>query len=235
MNKRWKSRMILCLAVVLLLCSACAGTTPDAQTDTQPPAQSSEPTQSPASEPAPDTQSQAPADTEPAPEPSAEAPTETGTNTLVVYFSATGTTRAVAETIAAITDADLYEIRPAEPYTDADLNWHDNTSRSTIEQNDDAARPAIDGEPVSPEGYATVYVGYPIWWGEEPRILDTFVESYDFDTATMIPFCTSASSGIGRSGKNLAEHAKGGNWLDGRRFSGGVSESDLADWIKGLN
>ena len=140
MNKRWKSRMILCLAaVVLLLCSACAGTTPDAQPDTQPPAQRSEPTQSPASEPAPDTQSQAPADSEPAPEPSAEAPTETGTNTLVVYFSATGTTRAVAEAIAAITDADLYEIRPAEPYTDADLNWHDNTSRSTIEQNDAAA------------------------------------------------------------------------------------------------
>ena len=235
MNKRWKSRMILCLAaVVLLLCSACAGTTPDAQPDTQPPAQSSEPTQSPASEPAPDTQSQAPADTEPAPEPSAEAPTETGTNTLVVYFSATGTTRAVAETIAAITYADLYEIRPAEPYTDADLNWHDNTSRSTIEQNDAAARPAIDGEPVSPEGYATVYVGYPIWWGEEPRIMDTFVESCDFGEATVIPFCTSSSSGIGRSGQNLAEHAGSGVWQDGKRFGAGVSEDELRAWIDGL-
>ena len=88
---------------------------------------------------------------------------------------------------------------------------------------------------IDPSGYERIYVGYPIWWGEEPRILDTFVESYDFGTITMIPFCTSASSGIGRSGKNLAENAKCGNWLDGKRFSGSVSESDLESWMKGLN
>ena len=154
---------------------------------------------------------------------------------LVVVFSATGTTMGVAEKVAAIEDADLYEIVPAEPYSDADLNWNDRNSRSTKEQNDTSARPAIASEPIDLSGYERIYIGYPIWWGEEPRILDTFVESYDFGTITMIPFCTSASSGIGRSGKNLAENAKCGNWLDGKRFSGSVSESDLESWMKGLN
>lgn len=153
---------------------------------------------------------------------------------LVVVFSATGTTMGVAEKVTAIEDADLYEIVPAEPYTDADLNWNDRNSRSTKEQNDTSARPAIASEPIDLSGYERIYIGYPIWWGEEPRILDTFVESYDFGTITMIPFCTSASSGIGRGGKNLAEHAIGGSWLDGKRFSGSVSASDLENWINGL-
>lgn len=153
---------------------------------------------------------------------------------LVVVFSATGTTMGVAEKVAAIEDADLYEIVPAEPYSAADLNWNDRNSRSTKEQNDTSARPAIASEPIDLSGYERIYIGYPIWWGEEPRILDTFVESYDFGTITMIPFCTSASSGIGRSGKNLAEHAIGGSWLDGKRFSGSVSTSDLENWINGL-
>jgi flavodoxin len=152
----------------------------------------------------------------------------------VVVFSATGTTKGVAEKIAAIEDADLYEIVPAEPYSDGDLNWNDRNSRTTKEQNDKNVRPGIASETVDLSGYERIYVGYPIWWGEEPRILDTFVESYDFGSAVMIPFCTSASSGIGRSGKNLAEHATGGSWLDGKRFSGSVSESDLANWINGL-
>ncbi|MBQ9188736.1 MAG: flavodoxin [Clostridia bacterium] len=153
---------------------------------------------------------------------------------LVVVFSATGTTKGVAEKIAAIEDADLYEILAAEPYSDADLNWHDSNSRTTKEQNDSSVRPAIASETLDLTGYERIYVGYPIWWGEEPRILDTFVESYDFGSAVMIPFCTSASSGLGRSGKNLADHANGGSWLDGKRFSGSVSESDLANWINGL-
>lgn len=154
---------------------------------------------------------------------------------LIVVFSATGTTKSVAEKIAAIEDADLYEILAAEPYSEADLNWHDSNSRTTKEQNDNSARPAIASESIDLTSYERIYVGYPIWWGEEPRILDTFVESYDFGAITMIPFCTSASSGLGRSGKNLADHANGGNWLEGKRFSGGVSESDLVDWINGLN
>ena len=158
----------------------------------------------------------------------------TGKDTLVVVFSATGTTKGVAEKIASITDADLYEIIPAEPYSDADLNWNDKNSRTTIEQNDASVRPAISGEAISLEGYKTIYIGYPIWWGEEPRIMDTFVESYNFDGITMIPFCTSGGSGIGRSGKNLAEHAGSGNWLEGDRLQGSASEADLQSWIDGL-
>ena len=155
----------------------------------------------------------------------------TGKEVLVVYFSATGTTKGVAEKIAAITDADLYEITAAVEYSSADLNWNDRNSRSTIEQNDRNARPEISSDPVNLEGYKTIYIGYPIWWGEAPRIMDTFVESYDFDEITMIPFCTSSSSGIGRSGKILEENAESGNWLDGKRFGGNVSENELREWI----
>lgn len=153
---------------------------------------------------------------------------------LVVVFSATGTTKGVAEKIAAIEDADLYEIKAEQEYTAADLNWNDSNSRSTIEQNDSAARPGIGSERISLAGYEKIYIGFPIWWGEEPRIMDTFVESYDFDGITMIPFCTSSSSGIGRSGRNLEENAKSGTWLDGERFPGSVSEAELRDWIDGL-
>ena len=167
-------------------------------------------------------------------EKSEQEQTVSGKDTLVVVFSATGTTKGVAEKIAAITDADLYEIVPTEPYTDADLDWNDNNSRSTKEQNDSSARPAIGSETISLEGYKTIYIGYPIWWGEEPRIMDTFVESYNFDGITMIPFCTSGGSGIGRSGKNLAELAKSGTWIDGDRLQGDISDEDLRTWIDSL-
>ena len=153
---------------------------------------------------------------------------------LVVYFSATGTTKGVAEKIAGITDADTYEIKAAQEYTDADLNWNDSNSRSTKEQNDSAARPEIGSDAISLDGYTTIYIGYPIWWGEEPRIMDTFVESYSFDGITMIPFCTSSSSGIGRSGQNLADNAGSGTWLEGKRFGGGASEDEIKSWIEGL-
>ena len=164
----------------------------------------------------------------------AATPEPTGNDTLVVYFSATGTTKRVAETIAEITEADLYEILAADEYSDADLNWGDRNSRSTLEQNDRNARPEIASDPLNLEGYTTIYIGYPIWWGEAPRIMDTFVESYDFDEITMIPFCTSSSSGIGRSGKILEENAESGKWLDGKRFGGNVSENDLREWIASL-
>ncbi len=153
---------------------------------------------------------------------------------LVVYFSMTGTTKGVAEKIASITGADLYEIKAAQEYTSEDLDWNDSDSRTTHEQNDPSVRPEIGSDPVSLEGYSTIYIGFPIWWGEEPRIMDTFVESYSFDGITMIPFCTSSSSGIGMSGKNLESNAGSGNWLDGQRFSGGVSEEELQTWIDGL-
>jgi len=154
--------------------------------------------------------------------------------TLVVYFSATGTTKGVAEKIAEITGADTYEIKAAQEYTDADLNWNDSNSRSTKEQNDSSVRPEIGSEAISLDGYTTIYIGYPIWWGEEPRIMDTFVESHSFDGITMIPFCTSSSSGIGRSGQNLADNAGTGTWLDGKRFGAGASEDEIRSWIEGL-
>ncbi len=159
---------------------------------------------------------------------------EEGGDTLVVYFSATETTKGVAEKIASVTGADIYEIKAAQEYTDADLNWHDDNSRTTHEQNEPASRPEIGSEPVSLDGYTTIYIGYPIWWGEEPRILDTFVESYNFDGITMIPFCTSGGSGVGRSDQNLADNAGSGNWLEGERLSSSISEDELRSWIEGL-
>ena len=159
---------------------------------------------------------------------------EPSKDVLVVFFSATGTTKGIAEKIAAIEDADIYEITAAQEYTSDDLNWNDSNSRTTKEQDDPSVRPEISSDTVSLEGYSRIYIGYPIWWGEEPRIMDTFVESYDFEDIIMIPFCTSASSGIGRSGKNLAENAGSGNWLDGQRFGADASEEDLQSWIEGL-
>ena len=153
---------------------------------------------------------------------------------LVAYFSATGTTKGVAERLASAVGGDLYEIVPAEPYSDADLNWNDRESRSTKEQNDKSARPGIASDTIDLSGYTTIYVGFPIWWGEEPRILDTFVESYDFSGKTMIPFCTSSSSGIGSSGRNLEQLTSGATWLDGARFGGSVSEDELRAWADGL-
>ena len=169
--------------------------------------------------------------------PSTENPKNTATpekDVLVVYFSATGNTKAVAEKIAAITDADIYEITAAVEYTEADLNWNDSDSRTTHEQDDPSVRPEIGSDPVSLEGYSTIYIGYPIWWGEEPRIMDTFAESYSFDGIRMIPFCTSGSSGMGRSGKNLAENAGSGDWQDGKRFGAGASEDEIRSWIEEL-
>ncbi len=168
-------------------------------------------------------------------ETASSADTEADGKVLVVYFSATGTTKGVAEKIAKLSGADLYEIVPAEPYSDADLNWNDSNSRTTKEQNDKTVRPEIASEKIDLAGYGTIYIGFPIWWGEEPRIMDTFVENYQFDGITLIPFCTSSSSGIGRSGKNMEALSGSGKWLEGKRFAGNVSEADLQAWIESLN
>jgi putative NADPH-quinone reductase len=160
--------------------------------------------------------------------------TQNHSDVLVAYFFATGTTKGVAEKIAAVTGGDLYEILAADPYTDDDLNYNDSSSRSTSEQNDKNARPEIGSEDISLEGYTTIYLGFPIWWGEEPRILDTFVEKYSFEGITVIPFCTSGGSGIGRSGPNMQALAGNGTWLEGKRFSGNVSEEELKSWTEGL-
>lgn len=185
-------------------------------------------------------------------------------DTLVVYFSCTGTTQGVAERLANVTGADLYEIVPAEPYTDEDLNYNDRSTRATWEQDHPDTRPEIEGlkpirvskffpegktadgqiedlsaaprsEDIDLTGYDTIYLGYPIWWGMEPRILCTFVEQYDFTGKTVVPFCTSGGSGIGRSGDELAKLAGTGEWLKGARHSGGISEKKLKTWVKGLN
>ena len=149
---------------------------------------------------------------------------------LVVYFSATGTTRGVAEKIAALTGAELAEIIPAQPYTDEDLNYSDRSTRATVEQNTPDARPEIAND-ISLDGYSTVYLGYPIWWGQAPRIMSSFVESHDFTGITVIPFCTSGGSGAGRTGETLGEQAGTGTFLSPTRLSAGISDSDLNDWI----
>ena len=169
---------------------------------------------------------------EPQPEdqPSGEAEPETGSGTLVVYFSATGNTRGIAERTAELAGADIVEIIPAEPYTDEDLNYSDGTSRATVEQNTPDARPGI-AEEISLDGYSTVFLGYPIWWGDAPKIMSTFVKNHDFTGITVIPFCTSGSSDIGQSDDVLAELAGSGNWLQGRRFPGSVTDDELKAWI----
>ena len=165
----------------------------------------------------------------------ADTDASTGADTIVVYFSATGTTKGVAERIASVTNADVFELIPAEPYSDADLDWNDSGSRTTIEMNDPDVRPAIANDTVDLDGYSTVYIGYPIWWGDAPRMMSTFVEAHDFSGKTVIPFCTSGGSGIGRSGSNLASQAGSGNWLEGGRLDAGISESEIQDWINSMN
>lgn len=155
-------------------------------------------------------------------------------NTLVAYFSATGTTKGVAEKLAAVTGADLYKIVPARPYSSEDLDYNDSHSRTSTEMNDPNVRPEISSQKVSLDKYSTLYLGYPIWWGEAPRIMSTFVETYDFDGITVIPFCTSGSSGIGSSGDTLAKQAASGKWLAGERLEGSVLEEDLKAWTDGL-
>ncbi len=154
---------------------------------------------------------------------------------LVIYFSATGTTKKIAEKIASIEKADLYEIVPKEPYSDEDLDYNDDNSRATKEQNDPNVRPEYEDIDLDIENdYSTIFLGYPIWWGQEPRIMDTFVESYNFDGITIIPFCTSGSSSIDTSSNNLATKAGTGNWLAGNIFSGSSSDDEIEDWIAEL-
>lgn len=153
---------------------------------------------------------------------------------LVAYFSATNTTEGVAQTIADSLGADLYEITPEQPYTAADLDYHDDKSRSTIEMNDPNSRPAISGSVENMEQYDIVFIGYPIWWGEAPRILSTFVESYSFYGKTIVPFCTSGGSGVGSSASNLERLTSGATWLSGTRLNGGASHSSVVEWINGL-
>lgn len=154
---------------------------------------------------------------------------------LVAYFSATGTTRTLAEYAANSLDADLYEIVPEVPYTADDLNYNNSASRANREQNDSSARPAISGRVEDMGDYDVVLLGYPIWHGQAPKIIYTFLESYDFSGKTIVPFCTSHSSGIGSSDTNLHALAPGADWRSGRRFPGGTGRETVAAWIDSLD
>ena len=156
---------------------------------------------------------------------------------LVVYYSATGSTEAVAGYIANVTDADTFAITPAEPYTSDDLNWRDRSSRVSKEH-DDASLRVMELTEITVDGwenYDTVFIGYPIWWGIAAWPVDNFINANDFTGKTVIPFCTSSSSGLGESGELLAELAGTGNWLEGQRFRSSVAEADVVEWVNGLN
>ena len=213
------------LLLTLTLVSAGCGSAPAQATAT--PA----PTQAPAATPA---LTQTPASTpEAAPaEAPKEAPAEPAqeNKSLVVVFSCTGTTKGVAEKIAALTGAELVDLVPVQPYTAEDLNYNDRSTRATVEQNTPDARPEIASD-ISLDGVTTLYLGYPIWWGQAPRIMSTFVESHDFTGITVVPFCTSGGSGAGRTGETLGEQAGTGTFLASTRFSSGVSDNELQSWI----
>ena len=153
---------------------------------------------------------------------------------LVVYFSATGTTEKIAEKIVGATNGDMYEIKAKVPYTSDDINYNNIDCRANIEQNDPKARPEIEGTVENMDNYDTVYIGYPIWWGDCPKIICTFMESYDFSNKTVIPFCTSGSSGISTS-ENTLKTLANANWLSGKRFNANASENEIKVWVDELN
>ena len=157
-------------------------------------------------------------------------------NILVMYFSCTGNTHSLAEQIADILKVDLYEIKPKIPYSSEDLNWRNSSSRSNREQNDPSSRPAILGKMTNLEHYSIVFLGYPIWFGQAPKIIYTFLENHDFSGKTIIPFCTSGSSPIGSSASNLYRLcSNNATWLSGSRFANNTSRSAIVTWINGLS
>ena len=166
-----------------------------------------------------------------------ETKTELNDSTiLIAYYSATGNTKAAAEMIVKETGGELLELQPVEEYTDSDLNYNDDSSRVCQEYADEALRDVELKEDTVEnwEDIQTVYIGYPIWWGNAAWPVNEFVKNNDFTGKTVIPFCTSASSGLGNSGKLLAEMAETGEWLDGERFSSNVSEEDIKNWLDSL-
>ena len=214
--KRLSSLLLAC--VMLFSLSACGQAAPSTEDEAQAPVETSQPTENTP------TEETAPAD-------------ETaGGSVLVAYFSATGNTEAAADYIADALGADTFEITPAEPYTSDDLNWTDPDSRVVYEyENPDARDIALATDtPENWEDYDTVFIGYPIWWGIAAWPVSSFVEANDFTGKTVIPFCTSSSSGLGESGDLLEALAGTGEWLDGQRFRSSVSEADVADWVNGL-
>jgi flavodoxin len=155
---------------------------------------------------------------------------------LVAYFSASGVTAKLAKNLAEAAGADLYEIKPAVPYTNADLNWQNKNSRSSVEMNDKSFRPAIADTNANIADYDTIFVGFPIWWYVAPTIINTFLEAYDFSGKTIILFATSGGSGMGNSAKELRPSVSGSAVIqDGKRFSANASVSELEEWVNSLS
>lgn len=157
-------------------------------------------------------------------------PDKTEIKALVVYFSCTGNTKAVAEKISELIGADLYEIVPSNPYTDEDLNYNNDNCRANREMDDPDARPAIGSEAIDVSGYDTVFIGYPIWWGTMPRIINTFLDTYDLSDKTVMPFCTSGGSGISKSVSDMKAQEPGADIRDGLRANGS-SDSSINKWL----
>ncbi|HJB55604.1 flavodoxin [Olsenella sp. An188] len=155
-------------------------------------------------------------------------------SSLVAYFSATGTTARAATRLAQAIGADLFEIVPERPYSAADLNWNDKSSRSSVEMANESCRPAIASLVDNMDDYDTVYVGFPVWWYVEPRIVDTFLEAHDLAGKTVVPFATSGGSGLGRAPQRMAELAPGARVAEGRMLNGNPGLDELRDWVASL-
>ena len=156
-------------------------------------------------------------------------------NALVAYFSATGTTAKAAKTLANAVGGELYEIKPAVPYTSADLNWRDQNSRSSVEMKNPSSRPALADTDAPVAGYDVIFLGFPVWWYVAPTILNTFLEAYDFTGKTIVLFATSGGSGLGKSAAGLRPSAPGAKIMDGRMLNGRLNEAELKAWAEGLN
>ena len=225
MKITWKKLLTLSLAAVMALSlAACGGN--DSSADDQ----NANQTQEEAAPPADTAENAA------APESSGDGAEAADGNVLVVYYSASGNTETAANYIAQATGGDIFEITPAEPYTSDDLNWTDENSRVSREHEDESLRDVelTTTEVENWDSYDTVFIGYPIWWGIAAWPVDGFVEANDFTGKTVIPFCTSSSSGLGESGELLAELAGTGDWQEGQRFRSSASEEDVTEWVDSL-
>lgn len=228
-----KKRIAFITSMLLVLSLAACGSTTADKSGSATDSGSQISDQTPGTTGASDTASD---DNESKPEDTSEPGAAAGGKTLVVYYSASGNTEGVAGYIAAATGADVFELEPKDAYSSADLNYSNKDSRVVYEHDHPEARETelVKSTVDNWDEYDTVFIGYPIWWGIAAWPVDGFVKANDFTGKTVIPFCTSASSGLGDSGKLLAEMAGSGNWLEGQRFSSGASEQTVREWVDGL-
>ena len=219
-----KKRLFMLLALTMAASLAACGAGASGEPQESQPGNSSSSASQPLTPAEPDTM----------PDSSQEPSKGNANSTLVAYFSATGNTEEIAQHLQTILGASLYEIIPAKPYSDDDLDYNASDCRANQEQNDPSVRPAIDGSVENMDSYDVILLGYPIWWGEAPRIISTFLESYDFTGKTIVPFCTSGSSSIGGSAEHLTVLAADATWLEGARFTPGATQDEVAAWVEGL-